>query len=102
MYTSMYTWWMDSAERNALARIRKRVEDGDVQFTAHFLERLEQRGLFLNDAYAAIEEATGIRGDGCDAAGDERWLVTGPTDLGDVEMVIVVDRLAKFVTIYWI
>lgn len=94
---------MTSAERGALSRIQKLVEDGDVYLTPHFLERIEQRGMFLYDAYAAIEEATAARSDGLDSDGCERWFVVGPTLAGDdVEILIAIDRLAKFVIIYWV
>jgi len=94
---------MNAAEREALSRIQKLVDDGDIYLTPHFLERLEQRGLFLYDAFAAIEEASSVRSDGFDPDGSERWFVVGPTlAQADVEILIVIDRLAKFVTIYWI
>jgi hypothetical protein len=93
---------MDRQGREALARIQRLVDNGDVLLTEHFLERMGLRGMFYYEALGVIEFATAIRNDGIDAAGGERWFVQGPTDAGDAEILVVVDRLAKFVTIYWI
>jgi hypothetical protein len=92
---------MSEEELEALERIRDLVDRGQYRLTIHFRQRLAQRGVFWHDIIGILEEPDHIRGDGVDDEGGERWFISGSTDEGDAEFLVVVDVDAKFVTIYW-
>lgn len=92
---------MTEDEREALEQIRDLVDQGQYRLTLHFRQRLAQRGVFWHDIIGILEEPDRVRSDGVDDEGGERWFISGDTDEGDAEFLVVVDALAKFVTIYW-
>lgn len=92
---------MREEELEALEQIRNLVDQGQYRLTVHFRQRLARRGVFWHDIIGILDEPDQVRGDGVDDDGDERWFISGRTDEGAAEFLVVVDAHAKFVTIYW-
>lgn len=59
----------------AIETIRECVAASRVIVKGHCMERLAQRGLFWGDLLCLLESPKGIRGDGEDDLGRERWFV---------------------------
>src|SRR5258708_1736069 len=98
---------MTSEARTALRIIRESIDDGRVIVTAHFSERMDERGLMWPDVLSAIESPTDVRDDGLDRIGRPKWIVGGPTsDDVPIEIVCVLDEdeagnAIVLVTLYW-
>jgi len=98
---------MDEVARRALRDIRKCVAANRVTVLAHFVERMDLRGLFWTDVVDVIESPEDVRDGGPEEFGRPKWIIAGTTTDGlKVEIVCVIDRdksrnAAVFVTIYW-
>ena len=98
---------MTKEARIALRTIRDSLEDGRYVVTAHFSERMDERGLMWPDVLCAVESPTDVRDDGLDRIGRPKWIVAGPTsDDFPIEIVCVLDQDASgtttvLITLYW-
>lgn len=98
---------MDAAARKALRTIQGCVAAGRYRLLAHFVQRMDERGLFWPDVQAVLDSAQAVEDDGADDYGRDKWRVRGQTtDRLDLEVVCVLDRdetgkLAVFITAYW-
>ena len=92
---------MNAAARKALETIRAMVEAGQYFTVDHFIERLLERGAIWIDVLLVLDDPSDVRTDGLDRAGNERWFIRGTTGVGEMELLVVLDRVAKFVTLYW-
>jgi hypothetical protein len=92
--------------RKALATIQHCVHAGRYHVLPHFLERLDQRGLFWPDVQAVLDKPASVRPAGRDDWGRDKWLVLGRVVDGlDLEIVCVLDLdeagdLVVFITIH--
>jgi hypothetical protein len=90
----------------ALKVVSEAVATQTARFTPHFDQRLTQRALLLSDVQLALDECRGIRSDGIDDFGQERWFFRGPTALGpSIEILATVSVRADnvlLVTLYWL
>jgi len=97
---------MDAEARNALSVIRKCVAAGRYVVLPHFVQRLDERGLFWPDVRAVLDDPSGVRNDGRDRYDRPKWIVAG--DAADgllIEIVCVLDEdehdnVTVFITIY--
>jgi hypothetical protein len=97
---------MDAEARNALSVIRKCVAAGRYTVLLHFVQRLDERGLFWPDVRAVLDDPSGVRYDGHDRYDRPKWIVAG--DAADdlpIEIVCVLDEdergnVTVFITIY--
>ena len=89
----------------ALKIIRSCVSAGRVILKDHFVERMAQRGMFWSDVLAIIDAPRGIRTDGDDKFGRQRWFIAGDAPDGlRIEILCVIDEdepTTIFITIYW-
>ena len=98
---------MTNEARAALRIIRQSIDDERYIVTAHFNERMDERGLMWPDVLSAIDTPTYVRNDGLDRFGRPKWVVAGPTsDDLPIEIVCVLDEDASgntvvLVTLYW-
>ncbi|MGD0540818.1 MAG: DUF4258 domain-containing protein [Tepidisphaeraceae bacterium] len=98
---------MDEIARRALRDIQECIAADRVTVLAHFVERMDLRGLFWMDVVEVIESPEGVRGGGPEEFGRPKWIIDGTaTDGLKIEIVCVIDReesqsSAVFVTIYW-
>jgi hypothetical protein len=93
---------MNIAARRALKEIQKRVAGGRYIVGPHFSQRMRERGVFWFEVKAIIDAPSSIRTDGKDDQDRDRWFLTGDTDAGEVEMLLVLDDSHIFFwTIYW-
>lgn len=94
--------------REALGMIRQAVQAGRCRVLAHFVHRMDLRGLFWADILAVIDSARTVREDGTDRFARAKWRLGGRTTDGlDVEIVFALDRdergnLVVFITAYWV
>ena len=97
---------MNAKSRKALGAIRQCVEDGRYRLLRHFVERMDQRGLFWPDVLTVLDAPTSVRDDGPDRWDRPKWIIAGESAGGDaLELVCVLDRnehgeLTVFITIY--
>jgi hypothetical protein len=97
---------MRVAARQALKIIRDCVDSDRFVLLPHFVQRMEQRGLFLPDVLAVLEVPSGVRYGGLDKWERPKWLIRGTTaDALALEIVCVLDRddrgqTTVFITIY--
>jgi len=97
---------MDAKSRKALGAIRRCVEDGRCLVLPHFVQRMDQRGLFWPDVLAVLDDPMSLRDDGLDRWDRPKWIVAGESASGEpLELVCVLDRnehgeLTVFITIY--
>ena len=76
---------------------------GQYVLPLHFLEEMTDDHLFLPDILAAIDGATRVVADGCDAQGDPKYKVPGfALDGRRMEVVCVIKKLIVLVTVYTI
>ena len=98
---------MNALARKALRTIHGCVADGRYRLLEHFVQRMDDRGLFWPDIQAVLNSALAVEDDGPDTFGRDKWRVRGQTtDRLDLEIVCVLDRdesgnLAVFITAYW-
>jgi hypothetical protein len=98
---------MDAKARKALRTIQDCVASGRYIVLAHFVQRMDVRGLFWPDIQAVIDSAQVVRDDGPDRLRRVKWRVRGrTTDRLDLEIVCALDRdqrgnLTVFITAYW-
>jgi hypothetical protein len=98
---------MDEASRRALREIRRCVAEDRIIVLAHFIERMDLRGLFWMDIVDVIESPEDVRGGGPEELGRPKWIIAGTAADGlKVEIVCVIDQQTTrsstvFVTIYW-
>jgi len=91
----------------ALALIQQSVATEQYEATAHFQQRMAERGLFWGDVLAVIEEPDKITADGDDDYGRPKFKLAGETLGGlDVEIVAALDydeqgNATVFITLYW-
>ena len=103
VYIQVYTSRVSPAE--AIQVIRECVDAERAVVKDHFMERLAERGFFWGDVLAVLESPSGIRDDGLDEFGRERWLVTGKVaEAYRAEILCVIDTdgpTTLFITLYW-
>jgi hypothetical protein len=88
---------------NPLRDIQDRVARGRYVLTLHFLEEMRDDHLFLPDILSAIDGATEVTHDGCDAQGDPKYKVPGlALDGRRIEVVCVIKEAIVLVTVYTI
>ncbi len=86
--------------------IRRCIESGAFQVAHHFVERMDQRGLFWPDVLAVVDDPVDVRDGGPETWGRPKWIVAGHSAThDDIEVVCVVDRdelgeLTVFITLY--
>ena len=87
--------------RNPLRDIQDRVARGRYVLTLHFLEEMRDDHLFLPDILSAIDGATEVTDDGCDAQGDPKYKVPGfALDGRRIEVVCVIKEAIVLVTVH--
>ena len=97
---------MDAGCRRALNTIRRCVDEGRYVVLHHFVQRMDQRGLFWPDVLAVIDDPADVKGKGPDRYGRPKWILTGTASDGlEIELVCVLDRdehgdLTVFITSY--
>jgi len=73
--------------------------------TVHFLQRMEQRGLFWPDVQAVMDVPADVSPDGMDHHDRPRWIISGETALGgEIEVVCAIEideTETEFITLYW-
>jgi hypothetical protein len=91
--------------RRTLALIRECIAADRYALAVHFMQRMEQRGLFWPDVLAVIEAPHDVHAEGMDRYNRPRWIIGGPAATGsDIEIVcaIEIDRSeTEFITLYW-
>lgn len=98
---------MGPSARRALAGIRGCVASGRYRVLAHFVQRMDQRGLFWPDVQTVLDRPADVRAAGRDDWNREKWIIAGNTTSGqNVELVCVLDvdedgEFVLFVTAYW-
>lgn len=98
---------MKAAARKALEKIQDCVSAGRYRLLSHFVQRMEDRGLFWADIQAVLDLAQAVEDDGLDKFGRPKWRVRGTTtDRLNLEIVCVLGRdergqLAVVITAYW-
>jgi hypothetical protein len=98
---------MNADAQQALRAIVRCIQTGRYQATAHFLGRMDERGIVWPDVLAALEDADDVRLGGTDPHGRQRWIVAGhAADDLNIEIVCALEgerhrRSAVFITIYW-
>lgn len=104
--TYIYAGMRDAA-RKALSVIQDWMRSGRYRLLPHFLQRLDQRGLFWPDVQSLLGHPHGVRYGGPDERDREKWLVSGEAaDGGNIEVVCVLGvdergEMVVFITIYW-
>jgi hypothetical protein len=84
---------MDRDARRALREIKKCMEAGRVVVLAHFVERMDLRGLFGMDIVDVIESPQDVRDGGSEELGRPRWIIVGTTaDALKIEIVCVIEE----------
>ncbi len=73
-------------DAEALATIKRMVQRGDVRFTQHAHDRMDERGVEPEDVCNALVTATGATHE----PERDRWKVTGGTDLDSDGLTVVV------------
>jgi len=97
---------MDAKACRALRTIRRCVEAGRYRLVLHFMQRMDERGLFWPDVAAVLDKPTDVRDGGPEHWGRPKWIVTGRSAAGDeLELVCVLDKddrgkLVVFITLY--
>jgi hypothetical protein len=75
------------------ARVKRIAAVGRIVVLRHFVERMDQRGLFWPDIEALINAPVSMRAAGDDDYGRPKWIVRGPaTDGREIEIVCALDR----------
>lgn len=98
---------MDPPARRALRIIQACLHAGRYRVLAHFVHRMDLRGLFWADIQAVIDSPQDGVDDGLDRFGRPKWRIRGrTTDHLDMEILCVLDHdeegnLTVFVTAYW-
>lgn len=98
---------MKPSVRRALALIQRCVATRRYRVLPHFVQRLDQRGLFWPDVQAVLDSPKDVRPSGRDDWGRDKWIVSVRASDGvDLEIVCVLDlddagELVVFITIYW-
>jgi len=91
--------------RRTLAIIRQCIEMDRYALTAHFSERMVQRGLFWSDVQLVIDEPQEVRSQGMDTYYRPKWIIRGEAATGDeIEIVCAVEideTETEFITLYW-
>lgn len=91
----------------AIQIIRECVHEGRYALSGHFIQRMDERGLFWPDVQAVIDSPSDVQDEGQDSFGRPRWLLSGTTtDRCDVQLLCVLDaddegNRVVFITIYW-
>lgn len=102
--TGTYTPSVDADA--ALSIVRRCIDEDRVILKKHFAARMNMRGLFWGDVLAVIDKPAGIRTDGLDEFGRQRWFISGSTPNNvSIELLCVIEAAgpaAVFITIYWI
>jgi len=97
---------MDAKGRRALGTIRRCVEGGQYRLLVHFIQRMDERGLFWPDVAAVLDDPSDIRDGGPEQWGRPKWIVAGQSAAGDhLELVCVLDKdergnIVVFITLY--
>ena len=73
------------------------------EFHDHFVQRLDERGLFFSDVLLIADHPTAVRLDGEDEFLRQRVLLRGGTSGGEVELLVCLEPepFCEFITIYW-
>ena len=93
--------------QEAIRIIRKCVSEDRYIPLRHFIERLDERGVFWSDILAILDHPKSVKDAGLDEYDRPRWLVAGKTtDLLSLEMVVVIDQdddgnYVVMITIYY-
>ena len=97
---------MTTTARKALNAIRRCVAAGRYKLLEHFIQRMDERGLFWPDVLAIIDGPADVCAGGREKWGRPKWIVAGRSAAGDsLELVCVLDtdehgNLTVFITIY--
>lgn len=100
---------MDDKARRAWKAIRRCVADGRYSVLPHFVQRMDQHGLFWPDVQAVIDKPSDVRDDGLDRFDRSKWIISGtaidPGAPGPIEIVCALDedeqgRVTVFITVY--
>jgi hypothetical protein len=98
---------MTPAARNALHLIRKCIDADRFILTAHFSQRMDERGMVWPDVIAAIDDPIEVRSGGSDEVGRPKWHIAGrAADRLKFELVCILDEdeaghTTVFVTLFW-
>jgi hypothetical protein len=98
---------MNRKTQKALADIRRCVAAGRWRMLVHFVQRMDERGLFWPDVLAVLDSPAAVEDEGADDFGRPKWKVAGrATDGLELEIVCVLDtdtvgRVTVFITLYW-
>ena len=98
---------MDARAKRALRTIRDCVAAGRYLVLAHFIKRMDSRGLFWPDVQSVIDSSEAVEDMGLDKDGRPKWRLRGrATDGLELEIACVLDRdehgnLTVFITAYW-
>jgi len=93
--------------RNALTIIQRCVDEGAYALHEHFVQRMDERGLFLPDVLAIVDHPARVRMQGTDEFGRPRCLLAGHlTDGTAAELLAVIEaepagHFTVFITVYW-
>jgi len=93
--------------KQALAIIQRCVREDRYTLHDHFVQRMDERGLFLPDVLAIVNQPSRVLMDGHDVFGRPRCLLSGRlTDGTDAQLLAVVEEsesghFTVFITVYW-
>jgi len=97
---------VDAKARRALLTIRACLGTGRYRVLAHFMRRMDQRGLVWPDVLAVVDDPRSVRDAGRDRYGRPKWTIAGTAADGEpIELICVLDidehgRVTVFITIY--
>ena len=93
--------------RLALDIIRQCVEADRYEVRQHFMDRLNERGIFWVDTLTILANPSRVKDDGLDEHDRPKWILEGKLyDETDAAIVVAIDRDANgdwsvFITAYW-
>ena len=94
-----------SEARRALAVVRECIATDRYALATHFMQRMEQRGLFWPDVQAVIDDPQEVRSEGMDSDDRPKWIICGDATTGDeigIVCAIEIDQTqTEFITLYW-
>jgi hypothetical protein len=96
---------MTGEARRTIKTVQECLAEDRYYLTAHFQQRMEQRGLFWPDVEAVIGEPKDVQSQGMDTHNRPKWTISGEAADGeDIEIVCAVetdDTQTTFITLYW-
>lgn len=86
----------------AVIRVQTAIEAENYLVRDHCEERMSLRGMFWPDILSVVENATGVRTDGADEHGRERWFFKGMTTArSEVEVLCLFENDGSDTVIFW-